>query len=274
MKRYFQILGTISLITFSFIFTQSTFNVALQMYDLMNEIKANQEKYRIEKQEGIINGSTIIPGLNGKSVNVNKSYYNMKKVGKFIPSMIIYDDILIDKKLKNNKDKVIIGGNKNKKMVSLIFLVTSNCDISSILKILDNNGVKANFFIDYTWAINNGDLLDSLVKNNHIIGNLNDDIYISKTDTIIKKILNQNESYCYSEDTKYIDECLNEGDYTIKPSVIIDNNPYKNVKENVESGSIISFKINKQLEKELPMIINFIKSKGLEIENLEVHFKE
>lgn len=55
------------------------------------------------------------------------------------------------------------------------------------------------------------------------------------------------------------------------PSIVVKNSPYMEVRENLKSGSIISFKINSRLEEELPIIINFIKSKGYKIENLNEH---
>lgn len=274
MKNFLSILGVISLICFSFIFTESTLNVAVEMSDLTTTIKNEKDKYKVEKQEAVINNLTIIPGVNGKEVNIKKSYYNMKRIGSFVPSLLIYDEIKVKESIKENKDKYIISGNKNKNMVSLIFLVTYDYDLSKIIKILDSNNIQGNFFIDYSYTVN-ADILKQLVKNNHIIGNLNNS-NLTKNDFYIKSILNQKENYCYNElsDTRYLKECFKENDYTIKPNIIVKNNPYKTVKENLESGSLISFKVNKQLEIELLNIINFIKSKGLEIKNLDVHLNE
>ena len=61
--------------------------------------------------------------------------------------------------------------------------------------------------------------------------------------------------------------------YSIKPT-IIESYPYKEVKENLVSGSILSFSINKKTIEELPIIISYIKSKGLIIQNLNEMIKE
>ena len=95
-------------------------------------------------------------------------------------------------------------------------------------------------------------------------------------ETIIEKIGNQNIGYCYSEkeNKDIINICKKNNNYTIMPNIIIEDNPYTNVKENLVSGSIISFKINDNLIEELPIIINYIKSKGYKIENLNIHLEE
>ena len=42
----------------------------------------------------------------------------------------------------------------------------------------------------------------------------------------------------------------------------------KNIKEKITNGSIISFDMNNSLEQELPVIINYINSKGYSIVSL------
>ena len=46
----------------------------------MTQIKENMDKYKQEPENAIIKNNTIIPGINGKIVNVNKSYRQMKKI--------------------------------------------------------------------------------------------------------------------------------------------------------------------------------------------------
>ena len=279
MNRFFQIIGVISLLCFSFIFTESTFNVALEMDELMNTIKEKKDEYKIEKIEGQIDGNHIVPGINGKIVNVKKSYYNMKKIGKFIPNLIIYDEEKLNNSLKNNLDKYIISGNKKKQMVSLLFKVNKDTDISKVEKILDNNNISGNFFVDYEYILNNKNNIKKLIDKNHIIGNLNGDIKdfsIVLIDSSLKNKIKQKNEYCYSEneDINYLKLCAIDGSYSIKPNIVALKEPYKTVKQNLISGSLILFNINKKLENELKTTINFIKSIGFSIENLDTHLRE
>lgn len=88
-------------------------------------------------------------------------------------------------------------------------------------------------------------------------------------DTIIKKIGKQKEGYCYAEieNESNLQICSLNKNYTIKP-IFINENYTKNLKENLKPGAIISFEINDNLKKELPIIINYILSKGYKIDNL------
>ena len=94
-------------------------------------------------------------------------------------------------------------------------------------------------------------------------------------DTIIKKIGKQENSYCYKTDNKKdLENCALQKDYTISPTIEIDDYPLINVKNNLKAGNIISFKINNNLIKELDLIIKYIESKDLEIVNLETLLEE
>ena len=53
------------------------------------------------------------------------------------------------------------------------------------------------------------------------------------------------------------------------PNIIVKNNPLITIKQNLVGGSIISLKINDNVINELPLIINYINSKDLNIINIE-----
>lgn len=281
MKRLFQIIGFISLIGFSFFYTEKTVNVVKEYDNIMIQIKSVANNYKKDAINAIINKNTIVPGISGESINLNKSYSKMKRYGMFDPSLLVIRKTMPDITLEKNMDKCIISGNKEKKMVSLIFLVDKNDNIDEIIKILDQKQVKGNFFVDGYWLEKNNNLVPFIVKQNHIIGNLsynrdyNDDSFIWM-ETIIEKIGKQKRGYCYLEDIdkNTLKICKKNNNYTIMPNIIIKNNPYIKIKENLQSGSIISIDINNQLVKELPIIINYIKSKGYKIENLNIHLDE
>ena len=57
--------------------------------------------------------------------------------------------------------------------------------------------------------------------------------------------------------------------HTIFPNIITTNFPYSDVKRNLDSGSILSFKSNQHTLRELKYIINYINQKGFTIVNLD-----
>lgn len=281
MKKLFQIIGFISLMGFSFFYTEKTVSVVKEYDDIMISIRSIEKKYKKEPIQATITGNKIIPGVSGSKIDINRSYSKMKRYGSFEESLIVLKKIKPNNLLEKNKHKYIIGGNKNKKIVSLIFLVDKNDNIDEIINILDKKEVKGNFFVDGKWLEKNNNLVPILVRENHVVGNLsyNNDYLDSSfiwIETIIEKIGKQDIGYCYSEEENkdIINTCKRNNNYTIMPNIIIENNPYSEVKEKLVSGSIISFKINDNLVEELPIVINFIKSKGYKIENLNIHLEE
>lgn len=280
MKKFFEYLGLITLVCFSFFYTEKTTSVVKELDDIMIKIKEVAPKYTKEVEEAIIDGDTIIPGISGKKVDINASYQSMRKLGTFNENYLEYEYIKPKELLKNNLDKYIIGASINKKQVSLIFLVDDRSKIDDVLKILNNYEIEANFFVDGNWFEDNNDTVIELIENKHIVGNLSynrdyGDSSFIWMDTIIKKIGKQNNSYCYKTDNKKdLENCALQKDYTISPKVEIDEYPLINVKNNLSSGSIISFKINNSLIKELDLIIKYIRSKDLEIVNLKTLLNE
>lgn len=280
MKKFFSYFGMFSLLLVSFFYTERTVNVVKEYDDVMIEIKEYSSNNKKEPVNALISDNTIIPGIKGYQVDINKSYSKMKKYGKFDSSLIEYENINPSISLCNNFDKYIVQGNPENRMVSLIFLVNNEINIDSILSILDKNKVKGNFFVSNTWLENNSDKIISLINDGHIIGNLsNNSNYLDSSflwmDTIIKKVGKQENGYCYFEEENKdeLDICSIYGNYSIKPT-IISIYPYKEVKEKLASGSILSFSINNEVISNLDIIISYIKSKGLIIVNLNEIIKE
>ena len=216
-----------------------------------------------------------MPGLNGKSINNNKSYDNMKRFGKFNENLLIYDLVLPEVSIKNNYNKYIVGGNPRKNMVSLIFKVDENNNIDEVLNVIDENA-KVNFFVDGNWLENNEASLKKIINSNYNIGNLSYNGDYSNSgyiwiNTIINKYSKQDNSYCYLEekDEEALKICGMQKSYTIIPSIITGSNPLIEIKNKLKSGDIISLNINKTTLKELPLIINYINSKGYKIVNLD-----
>lgn len=279
MKKAFQMIGLISLTCFSFFVTEKTVTVVSDMDDIMIEIKEKKDDYKAEAIDAIIKDNTIIPGISAKEVNVNKSYKNMKNNGYFNDKLFVYDYTKPKISLNDNIDKYIISGNPSKRMVSLIFTVEADENITDILNILNNYNVKASFFVNYNWFTNNNDLVSEMINKGHTISPLIDDYGDSNFEWMnmaLKKINKQKVVFCYNVDTndKNLEQCVLKNSYTISPEIISDKTPLVDIKEKIKSGSILSLKINSQVKKELSTIIIYIKSKGYTLGNLEEHILE
>lgn len=271
MKKIFEYIGIISLFIFSFIFTEKTATVLKEQDEVMIKIKEVSDNYYIEPKEAIIVDQTIIPGLSGQEVDIDESYYKMKKMGLFNETLLVIKSIEPKNTIKKNMDKFIISGNKSEKKVSLIFLVQNDEKIENVLQILENNNISANIFISGTYMEANNSMINK-ISQNHLIGNLSYNNDYSNPDfiwmsTIIKKY---NDNYCYTEslNEEILKICSKNKSYTIVPSLIIRTKPLMNVSKNLSNGSIISFYINDELLKELDIVIKEIKSKGYEIVKL------
>lgn len=279
MKKTFQIIGLISLTCFSFFVTEQTSLVVKDMDEIMIEIKAKKDKYKSDSVDAIIEGDTIIPGASKKEVNVNKSYKLMKNNGYYSDKLFVYDYTKPNISLTDNMDKYIIKGNPSKRMVSLIFKIEQDEDIKDILKIINNYNVKATFFVNYNWFTNNNSLVEQLINEGHLVFPLLEDYKDSNfewMDMVLKKINKQSVGFCYNiaNNKDNLDECVLKNNYTIKPIEISENTPLVDIKEKLESGSLLSLKVNSQVKKELSTIIIHIKSKGYKLVNIKENVLE
>ena len=275
MKRFFQRLGMITLICLSFVYTEKVATVLIEVDNIMIKIKEEKEKYKVEPVNAIIKNNTIIPGINGREVNELKSYYKLKKIGQFHPENLEYITLKPDISLTDNYDKYIISGNPLKRSVALLFLVEKNANIDKIASSLKQKNVSGNFFVDSTWFENNNEKVISLIKEGHVIGNLSYNLNYNHSDfiwmdTIIKKVGKQENGYCYSEkdNVQFLKICAINKNYTIRPSIIVKKYPALEVKEKLQSGSIISLPVNSIVEEEIEYIIDIISNKGLKIVTL------
>ena len=272
MKKTLEYIGIISLFIFSFIFTEKTATVLKEQDEIMIKIKEIQDKYYIKPKEAIIMNNTIIPGLNGQEIDLNESYYRMKKIGLFNETLLQIKKIKPKNLLKNNQNKFIISGNKSKNEVSLLFIIQNDKLINNLLYQLDKNNIQGNIFITGEFFEENNTLVNK-ISNNHLIGNLsynndyknNDFIWMSK---IIKKF---NDNFCYTENLneEILEICSKNKSYTIVPTTIIKTKPLMNISRKLNNGDIISIYVNDENIKQLNMVFNEIKTRGKKIVKLD-----
>ena len=93
------------LVLFSFFYTDKVMNLINKNDPLMNKIDLLKDKYEILPVNAILEDNTIIPGVKGKIVDLDKSYDNMKVSGIFREDYLIYNELLPSELLSNNMDK-------------------------------------------------------------------------------------------------------------------------------------------------------------------------
>ena len=116
LRDIIKMIGLISLICFSFFYTETIMDVVNEQDEIMIKINEEKDKYKKEPTNAIITKDTITPGLNGYEVDVEKSYKDMKQVGIFKEMLLSYKQIKVENSLSNIYDKYIVKGNNIKKM--------------------------------------------------------------------------------------------------------------------------------------------------------------
>lgn len=275
LKKYTSYLGVLVLACFSFYYTDRAVDIVKRNDPIMKSIVANSEKYYVDPISAVITGDELTVGLNGKKVNIEESYQNMKKIDEYNESMLVFDEVIPDISLTSEFDKYIIGGNTLKNQVALVFKVSDSYYVDTVNNILLDKNVLATFFMDGIVVENNIESVLELVTNGYQIENLGYDgsYSIEKfgwTNNMISSLTNEDTKFCYTDykSSEIIDLCSNYKMYTIKPTVSVNNYPFTTVKNELESGSIISFNLTKATLKELPSIISYIKQKGYDLVTL------
>jgi peptidoglycan/xylan/chitin deacetylase (PgdA/CDA1 family) len=275
LKKYFSYLGVLVLACFSFYYTDKAVDIVKRNDPIMKNILANSENYYIDPVSAILNEDEITIGMNGKEVNIDKSYQNMKKINEYNESMLVFDEVVPDISFLSNFDKYIVGGNSSKNQIALIFKVDDSYYVNTVNNILLDKNITATFFMDGSVVENNMNQVLELVSNGYEIENLGYDgeysmSYFGWTNNMISSLTGENTKFCYTDykNSNILDLCSSYKMYTIKPTISVTNYPFSTVKKELKSGSMISFNLNDTTIKELPSIISYIKQKGYDIVSL------
>jgi len=197
MHKNIKVVGIIILMIFSFYYTDKIALYVQNNTPLKKEIIVFKEKNIIPSINAQVNGDEIIPGINGLKVNAEKSYYKMKSSNTFSEQNLVYDEVKPEISLIENKEKIIIKGNKAKGAVSIIIdanskiantlrdyglkfdlnnktnyciLINDNCNNDRRQKVKPTYTINNTNFIKYIGLIDKGDII-------YITDNL-DEIYI------------------------------------------------------------------------------------------------
>ena len=122
MKKIIEGFSLLLLTFFSFFYTDKVINIINRKDPLLEKIISVKENYEVVPVNALIENDTIIPGINGKKIDINKSYNNMKIGGIFREDSLIFEDLYPNDRLYNNKNKYIIKGNNRKKNITIIVI--------------------------------------------------------------------------------------------------------------------------------------------------------
>ena len=230
MKNLFKYIGISSVLLFSFYYTEKMSNVVINNSDLVMQINENSSDFNTLPVSAEIDGSYIVPGLNGNTVNVLKSYNNMKFLDTFNSYYLVYDKKVPDISLENNLDKIIKNGNKNKNAVSII--LENNMDVINYSK---EKSINITRLISY----------ETFDKNAYYEQINNDVEYYKKVESMLNNN-NINKNICFINNNN-IDICKEDKKYLVESTKELNNYNLANIKESIGSGNIIYIKNNVSL---------------------------
>ena len=142
-----------------------------------------------------------------------------------------------------------------------------------IENIANEKEIIINYFVTSNYLVSNSTTVASFV-NREVYNYGNDGKYspdnIIFANNLISRITKNDAIYCLSTslNKSVLELCSDNNLYTILPNIIVNNNLFSSVKENISSGSIVLIKSNNSNIKELGVTIDYIKGKGLKIGGL------
>ena len=231
-----KIIITLLLFLFSLCYLHQSTIFIKQNDALMKEIERKQSLYNTKEVNAIITLHTMIPGISGKKVNLDKSYQKMKKLNKFNESLLVYDTITPSSNIQDIYDKVIISGNKQKNNISLVIKV----DNQKLFNLINSVLIDNNIYVDIL-SSDNYSLL-----NTHYQSILSEKYY-SFT------------NYCLTNDINIIKECQINKKKTVL-GININNYYLSKTKELVQNGVILVYHFTENNYQELNVVIHYLKN--------------
>ena len=273
-KKITRIILVISLVIFSFYYTNKSIELVRRVDPIMQEINSTKDKYRVESINAKIVNNKMIPGINGILVDEEKSYLSMKQYGAYNEILMTFKEIKPTISIDDNYDKFIVKGNDLKKDVALVFKINNIGNIDNIINILREKNVSSTLFIDGLLLENNLSKFKNL-KDFELellsYDNKYNEMYFSESLNYLSSITNRSLKYCYADydNKEVIDLCSKLKLHTIIPTIKIGNYPYQEIKKSLENGAIIYLPNNTTTEIELSTFIDYIKQRGYNILTLE-----
>ena len=262
MKKI-KVIGILLFALFSFYYTDKVSSIIKKNDPIMSGINNVKNDMVVNKIDPIIMNDEYVVGLNGCVVDEEESYKKMKEVGSFKEELLV----MKEDEIEDTTNKYIVGGCKNKRNISIIFIDLLN---DKLTKYIEDNHIKTNYFLDAEYISNNISKLMELNKVSRIYNYGRNKEYLSRyikyDNALINSNFNNKSSYCLvvdkNEDT--LNLCSLNRMKVIKPVVIKDANEIKN---NIFNGKILLID-SKEYDK-IEYSINYILSKGYNIVYLD-----
>lgn len=240
----------IFIVMLSFMYTDKVVDYS----KINNTILTSIEEYSKENNkyciEGKINELGIILSFDGKIVDKNKSYSNMKG-NLFNAKQIEYkeDECILNK--ENNLDKYIISGNEIENNISIVIDVTNKKYYQNMIEIFNKNQVQYNILVN--------DNYDGIYTKNILYKGTNIKDFSKKYENI----------YCVQYKEDILEECKNKKINSIKIINYINDNLYQNIKKLLNKGNIYFIKESNKNLIDLDITIKYIKSRGYNIVSID-----
>ena len=263
MKNLLTYLGIISLTLFSFYYTNKVALMDINDDQIMINIMKETENDR-KCSEGFITNEGVVLGYDGRKIDKEKSYNNMRISG-FNKELLVFNTIPCIINKKDYIDKNIIMGNTEKNAVS--FLINVN-RLNSSLKDLENHQkIRLSYIV--------GDKEIKKYKKDFIEGKY-EIIYKGNNKKMLKEYIDITKKinitpYCISNYVDNIKVCSKKGVNIVKASTEINEHVFDNGKKNTKRGSFIIIEENKKNIEELNILINYTKNKGYNILSINEH---
>lgn len=278
MKRVYPVILSCLLIAFSFYYTNKVAGIVRGKDPIMQSIKEEKANYEKKAINANVSGDNIIPGKNGKKVNIEASFQKMSQYGKYNDSLYVFDEVEPEVSINTYFDKYVESGREDSKDVALVFDILRFDNMDDVLSLLESNNVTATFFVDGLFMENNRSLLENVSKKGYEIELLSynagyDKIYFESSLHVLNDITKDRPKYCVAHYDKkeVLDICNSLSLHTVIPSVDTSNNSFGVVKNKLRGGSIIGLS-NSRVN--LNTIINYIKQKGYNLVRLDTLLQE
>lgn len=246
MKNFYKYIGLGAIMLFSFYYTEKIALIMQSKNPLVIAIESAKKDYEVDSVDAQIIEDTIIPGLTGKAVNVEKSFANMKNIGAFHEAYLDFDVVYPAISLEKNKDKVIKEGNAKKKSVALLI------ESEELKRFSEEKGIEATLLVT-----------TSTYSKDTSLEQIN---YDTEKTSVLNSMLTEqkkNKQICILPKLEK-QKCQKEGYYLVEPTLTYKKANVLDVKQNVFSGAIIL--VDKQIDANYySVLISWIKYQGLKI---------
>lgn len=258
---------------------------------LYEEIQTRSADYEEVPEDAVIDSVwKKMPGRNGVKVDVDKSYEQMKKNETFDETLLVYEQIPPDITMEDLPAAPIYRGHPDKEMAAFLINVSWGTEhIPAILNTLKEHQVKATFFIEGKWAMENTDYVKMIHEQGHVIGNhaynhpamsrlSKQDMLdqISQTNEILEAITGEAPKWFAPPSGDYNDQVVEAAAEQNMETVLwsVDTVDWKNpsvsvmmnrVNNNIHPGATVLMHPTSSIVEGLDSLIRNIKEKGYKI---------